>query len=261
MNPPKLTIEELSRFIDNELSESELEEVSRKLTECPTSEQLLNRLRELTQQVSSSILNAAPVESKANTEECLTEDDIIRLVEHQASPAELYQAEQHIANCRHCLLLVLQNIRTAVSMNSNNWNELPEEVRADSRISVVSRIKRPQHCCEHTSEQIGEIRFNLNSNKTQIFQEFSKGIHTVQLIIKRVSAEIASLEITFLQENKPKTQIELTLIITPDGKQIFRGLTGQNGKTLIRRVQPNNYLLRFKELDAVISVIISDGSE
>ena len=261
MKSPKLTIEKLSRFIDNEMSEEECAEVSRKLSECPTSEQLLYRLRELTSQVSLNILTSIPEHNATNSNECLSEDDIIAIVEHKASQASLNQAERHIAGCRRCLLLVLQNIRTAISMSSNNWQELPESLLTDSRIKPVSRIKRPDHCAEHTNEQIGAIQFDLGGSKEEILQEFYKGRYTVQLFCKRISSEVASLEITFSHEDKPKSQSELTLTITPDQKQVFRALTGQNGKTLIRRVQIEDYILSFKDMNAIITIRIFNSTE
>ena len=260
MKFPKLTIEELSRFIDNEMSKEQRAEVSRKLSECPTSEQLLYRLRELTSQVSLNILTSAPEHDTEDSSNCLSEDDIIAIVEHKASQAKLNQAEQHIAGCRRCLLLVLQNIRTAISMSSNNWQELPEELITDSRLQPVSRIKRPDHCVKYTNEQIGEIRFNLGGSKSELRQEFAKGPYAVQLLIKRISPEVASLELTFTHEGSPKSQSELTLTITPDQKQVFRGLTGQNGKTLIRRVQIEDYILSFKDLSAIIAIKIFNSN-
>ncbi len=257
MNSHKISLEELSRFIDNELSDSQRLEVTKKLSTCSTSDQLLSRLRELTEQVSTNILTSVPASNNEETEDCLTEDDIIEIVEHKASPATLYQAETHIASCRRCLALVMQNIRTAVSMNANNWSPLPETIATDSRVAVISKIKRPDHCIERTGEQIGEIRFNLRGNKQEIRQEFGKGRYGVELILKRVDPEVASLEITFTYNKNPKSQVEIILSVTPDSKQVFRGLTGLNGKSLIRRIQPEDYLLSFKGLDAVISLIIT----
>ncbi len=256
MESPKLTIEELSRFIDNELSESQREEISQKLAECATSEQLLTRLRELTSQVSMSILSSVPEESPVNSDECLTEEDIIEIVEHKASQAKLNKAEKHISSCRRCMLLILQNIRTAVSMNANNWLDLPEDVAADSRISVVSRIRRPDHCIERTEEQLGEIRFNLKGDKTELTQSFSKGKYLLELTLKKISSEVASIAINLQHNQKPKSQAELILTITPDGKQVFRGLTDQSGRSLIRRVQTEDYILSLKDINAIVAMKI-----
>ena len=258
MDLPKLTLEELSRFLDNELSESQREEVLEKLSECSTSEQLLSRLRELTTQISLNILTSSPGQDYEETAECLSEDDIIEIAEHKASTAKINQAEKHIASCKRCLLLVLQNIRTVVSMNANNWQDLPEQLATDSRISAVSKIKRPTHCIERAEEHMGEIRFNLAGNKSTLEQNFNKGKFSIDLILKKISTDIASIAITFSYDNKPKSQAEFTLTITPDAKQVFRGLTGQDGKTLIRRIQPEDYILRFKDIKAVILIKITN---
>lgn len=261
MDKPLLTLEELSRLIDNELSDKDKAVIERKLANCSTSEQLLNRLRELTEEVAHSILTAEYDFITDTSPECLSEDEIIDIIEHKADETTLQRIEKHLAGCRRCLLMTMQHIRTSVSMNANNWQELPEHIRKDPRLKVVSKIRRPAHCVETTNEIIGELQLNLINDPVSITREFGKWQYAAELTLSRKGQDVANLGILYTFNRKPRQQIEFILTDQSQGKSIFRGLTGTNGKILIRRLQPNKYLLGIKEIDAVIEITVSDNVE
>ena len=257
MDKPLLTLEELSRLIDNELSERDKIVIEKKLAECKTSEQLLDRLKKLTEEVARSILSTEHNFITQETPNCLSEEEIIDIIEDKASEEKLQKVEKHISSCSRCLLLMMQHIRTSVSMNANNWQELPDHIKKDSRIKVINKITRPDHCIETTNEIIGELQINLKNGASSVSQEFGKGHFAAKLTLSRKGNEVANLEIFYSFKKKPRQQIEFILTELNSGKQVFRGLTATNGKILIRRLQPNNYFLNIKDIDASIRLTIS----
>ena len=75
---PKVTIEELSRLIDGELTPEERQDIEARLEACPVSQALRERLQGLTNTVSTLILAAPQMPEAARSEACLGEGVLCR---------------------------------------------------------------------------------------------------------------------------------------------------------------------------------------
>lgn len=125
---PAVSIEELSRLIDGQLSPAEEASVQERLSGCDLSRRLLEGMREVHAELAAAFLENPPLENDPLTPDCLNEDALMLLAEGKLPLERLREAEAHAAGCPRCLRALLLEMRSHVSMQTGHWRDLPPEI-------------------------------------------------------------------------------------------------------------------------------------
>ena len=128
MAGPEVSIEELSRFIDGQLSAEEAATMEQRLASCAVSRRLLEGMREVHAELAAAFLEQPPQEDTPAQPGCLDGDTLMLLAEGKLSAAGLKAAEAHAVGCPRCLRALLLEMRSHTSMKAAHWRDLPPEV-------------------------------------------------------------------------------------------------------------------------------------
>lgn len=157
MNGPEVSIEELSRLIDGQLSQDEETSVRQRLESCAISRRLLEGMREVHAELAAAILEHPPVEDAPRSPGCLDEDTLMLLSEGKLPAESLRAAEAHAAGCARCLRALLLEMRSQTSMKSARWRDLPPEVTGHPWLRGLPMAgKAGTHAAAHPQTPAGE---------------------------------------------------------------------------------------------------------
>lgn len=252
MNGPAVSIEELSRYIDGAVSPDEKTDIETRLAGCSVSQRLLARLQEVTREIGEAIAEEAPVVENAPTLGCLDDDTLIRLADNQLNPAERHRAEAHAASCQYCLRRICESVRSAVTMETSNWKELPERVRNDPRLSPLKSVKPRPRKIDRGDAVRGEISCVLNERQ-KVSKDFSVGDYMLRVGIVPQRDGLANIELTVWQGGQTKQQTEITITVGNSDTRVFRGSTSLDGRILVRRLREGDYDIFFNAANLLVT--------
>lgn len=260
MNAPLVTIEELSRMIDGELEGSMLEDVRARMDQCPISKQLFQRMQELTSVVAGAIIEAPINNDEPMGLDCLSDEALLALGDGRLGGDDLLDAERHAITCKRCLRRILQGARSAVTMQSDNWQELPDDIRNDPRINIVANLgaKRREYVAREKAKNevelniIGKLEYVMSAgNKAE--KAFVLAPLSIVLNLKSPTSGAATLEVSAYTKDAPMSQVEFVVNVS-GGKKIFRGLTGNEGKIVVRRMYQGSFDIHIPAKHAAIQL-------
>lgn len=259
MPEPAVSIEQLSRLIDGELSTEEAAAVESSLAGCPTSRRLLAGLREIHTELAAAIVQNPLLENDATSVDCLDADTLMLLAEGKLSPAEMEKAEEHAAGCPRCLRQLLLEMRSHTSMKAAHWRELPPEVTEHPRLRGMPHHPKPQETKGYEKIKplhkdagasvlpeggelhlTGQIRHSL-TGRTTTQQSFQSGEFSLSVQLRDSGNTSANLEILVQREKKPLWETEIIVAEPQVDRKIFRGLTSRDGRVLVRKLKVGSY--------------------
>lgn len=161
----QVSIADISRLLDGEVSAAEKLDLEARLADCALSQALFARLRSLNEAVGGATIRqglravATSNTAKAThpTEKCLSDLVLIGLADNTLSETLRGQVEAHILHCESCLSRVLADLRTAASMTANTWPQIPPALRQKMNPSPISRQSPPLTPPEEEEWQVVEI--------------------------------------------------------------------------------------------------------
>ncbi len=237
---PRVTIEELSRLIDGELSDAERTEIERRLAACPVSQALKQRLEQLTRAVSGAILETPPAPGDRPTDACLNETTLVRLADGRLAPAEKEAVEDHVLACERCLLLVLEHLRTAVSMQAGAWPKLPPAVEERQEIRALVNVKERDPSSEAETKLAVDLTRPARATET-----FGSGDLSVDVVLRPLSTTQAHLGIAIKERLRAKKNQEVVITDAKTKRKFFTGLTNAQGHLEVRRLPAGRYIAHF----------------
>ena len=252
MNTPAVSIEELSRYLDGEVTPEEQADIETRLATCPVSQRLLERLREVTKEIGEAISEQSPVVENAPTLGCLDDDTLIRMADNQLNPAEYHRVEAHAASCTYCLRRISECVRSAVSMEVSNWKKLPAKLRSDPRLAPLKNVKPRPRKIDPGDAIRGEIvcPLGMRQRLTRVFPANGYGL---QVSIAPQRDGLANIELSAVFDGQPKAQAELLVVVSGTDTKVFRGTTSLDGRILIRRLHAGAYDIFFSAANLMVT--------
>ncbi|GHV22513.1 hypothetical protein AGMMS49959_13460 [Planctomycetales bacterium] len=252
--PLAVSIEELSRYIDGEVSSDEQLDLERRLLTCPAGGQILDRLRDAMLEIGLALLEQRMLPENAPTDHCLTDDQLVRLADNALTPAELPLVETHVAACPHCTRRVLETTRAAVTVDAANWRELPENLRDDPRLAPLKNVKPKPRKMEYANIKKKKFTGRLRGNVQEEF--FNANGYLLKLTIRPQIGDFANIEVLVMHGEKPRSQEEVLVTSSEQTTPIFRGSTSLDGRVLVRRLRAGVYFISLvsARLEAEIAI-------
>lgn len=260
MNQPAISIEDLSRYLDGEVTPEEHARLAKLLGDCAMSQKVLARLREVTQTISTAIAEQAPPIENAPTNGCFDDDTLIRLADNKLNPAEQHRVEAHALGCQYCMRRVVESVRSAVSMNMATWRELPEKVRNDQRLAPLKNIKPQARKFDIADAVHAEIISTMVANE-KTSKDFTVGEYVLRVTVLAQRGEFANLELLLLHHDKPKPQTEITVLVSGVETKVFRGATSLDGRILVRRLRAGAYDIYLHAANLVVTALIGEQAK
>jgi len=250
---PRVTIEELSRLIDGEIPESERRDLEARIAGCPMSQALRARLEELTQAVTRALVTSPRPPLPARTETCLPEDVLLRLADGRLSEREKETVEAHVLECERCMVLVLESLRAAVSMESGTWPDLPAEVEDHQQIRALVTVQER----EPDPEEEGRMALVLGQDEAKT-QTFGSGPLSVRAALRALSARQGRLLLTVKEHLQPKAGQEIVLTNPKTKRKFFTGRTNEAGHVTVARLPAGHYVAHFPGSQLKIEIRIDE---
>ena len=248
---PRVTLEELSRLLDNELPDAKRLDVQRRLAACPVSRALKTRLEGLTGSIAQAILTTPPAPAAAITADCLSEDIPLRLADNLTTGEEKQNTEWHILECERCMRKVLENLRTSASMHSGKWPDLPPEVDKNAQVHALINTKDR----EPDNEDLGQISFNLDDEKA-VSHTFGSGHLAVEVVLSRAASNRVRVEFMLKERLQPKATQKIVLTNIKTRRKSFTGSSDTQGHLIIDRLPHGSYVAHFPGSDLKIEINI-----
>lgn len=252
MKKPELSIEELSRLLDGEISPEDERDIRARLERCELSRKLLAGMQELTATLSEAIVQSLPQTTPAETgSACLNDETLMLLSERKLKPEQLARVERHAAGCRHCLSAILREMRANISMNSGKWRDLPDEVIDNPGLSGLPGIKKAQEARKKrktaateeevpTDVAVENYGYTLSSATTQS-KVFACADNSIHLKITPNRDHTVNIELQLMRGGVALREAEVTIREKPSLRKIFRGLCNREGRIMVRKLRPASY--------------------
>ncbi len=252
MANPLVSIEELSRLIDGQLSEDEKAGILARIAQCDISKKLYDGMNELTQSLSKGIIeDGGKPPAEVDETQCPNEQNLMLLQENHLSPAMAKKIEAHVACCSQCLAKLMTEVRSAVSMNNANWKELPDHVITDPRLGGLAKnrkkpVKEPKKLVNVQTQEddnLFHIDFDYVVGNT-CNKEFPLPTGNLALNLKSQADSTVNAELTLRNSKGYLANSEVIVWDVKNKRKIFRGLSSSNGKIVLRRLRANIYDLQ-----------------
>ncbi len=233
----KVAIEELSRYLDGEVTPAERADIERRLGECRLSAALLGRLRELTETVGRGILIAPPPAVEAEpAEDCPDDSSLLLLADGKLAPAAKKRLEEHVAGCARCMRAVLEHLRSSVTMAGGRWPQLPPEVAARKELGGLSRARR----ASAPEDSAGEMVIDLGQDR-KVVKSKQLGDHLVEVTLIPLSRDQARLELVVTLRKDPLAKQGVSLANAESGRKFYGDQTDAKGKVVVKRLPAGLY--------------------
>ena len=256
MNGPAVTIEELSRYIDGQVTPEERADIEARMTGCAVSQRRLQRLTEVTKEIGEAISEQPPVVENAPTMGCLDDDTLIRLVDNQMGPAELNRVEANAASCNYCLRRLCECARSAMAMEVSNWKELPAGIRNDPRLAPLRYVKPRPRKVDFGDVVRGAMACDLNQRQP-VSKAFNVRSYTLTLTVAPQRDKLANIEFLITDNEQPSSQTEIIVTDNQTAASVFRGSTSLDGRSLIRRMRSGVYDVFFPAANLLVVITIT----
>lgn len=248
---PKVSIDELSRYLDGQVTEEERAELEERISSCPLSKALKVAFEQAMESIGSAILTARPCTEEEQTEDCLDDSIIMRIADKNITPAEEDKIEAHILRCRCCLSRVVANLRTARRMESGNWPKLPDSVMNNSNIRQLVVTED-----EPVAEDWEEVVYNVGSKERGFV--FEKQNVSVSITLKPFAAGMTSMSVSVYEKLRSKLGQEVVLVNSATHRKTFTGTTNAVGVINVNKLPAGEYQLHLVDSDTRIAVKIID---
>lgn len=247
---PKVSLEELSRWIDGEVTPEERMDIERRLRACPASAAILQRLQDVTGRVATAILSAPPSPLPLEGPNCLDESLLSHLADGSLSPSERERIETHLAECRSCFRLVFETLRAEARLRKGEWPDLPSDVVASPPIQALLHRPPPP-----PQEIWGELSLHLASESASS-RLFSEGPCTVLVVMRSVERGKVRIECTLDEEGM--RVVGRSIVVSDDAthRKLFSGKTDRQGLVRIPPLSPGRYTLHIEETRLKIALWI-----
>lgn len=256
MNGPAVTIEELSRYIDGQVSPEERAEIESRLAGCAVSQRLLQRLTEVTREIGEAISDQPPVVENAPTMGCLDDDTLIRLVDNQMGQAELHRVEAHAASCNYCLRRLCECARSAMAVEVSNWKELPASIRNDPRLAPLRSVKPRPRKVDFGDVIRGAMACDLDLHQPAS-KVFNVRTYAMTVTVSPQRDKLANIEFLITNNEEPSSQTEIIVTNSGTDTSVFRGSTSLDGRSMIRRMRSGAYDVFFPAANLLVTVTIT----
>ena len=260
MNGPAVTIEELSRYIDGQVTPEERTDIEARLAGCPVSQRLLERLTEVTKEIGEAISEQPPVVENAPTMGCLDDDTLIRLVDNQMSQAELHRVEAHAASCNYCLRRLCECARSAMAVEVSNWKELPAAIRNDPRLAPLRHVKPRPRKVDFGDVIRGALRCDLDAHQP-VSKVFTVRDYAMTVTVQPQRDKLANLEFLITRDEAPASQTEILVTTSGTDTSVFRGSTSLDGRSMIRRMRVGAYDVFFPVANLLVTVTLTAAAK
>lgn len=248
---PRVSMEEVSRLVDGQLTPAERVDVEARLASCAMSRAIKLAFEQLGSRMQQALLQSAPPAPSSSAEGCIDDATLVRLADGTLPEAQSLVVEEHLLGCRHCLVLLMQNLRTARRMAERAWPEIPEEaIRANpSMRSLVNWQERP----EEESWEI--VRFDPSAGEAQ--QTFGAGSLSVTVQLTPLDRGGVSIGMVAKEHLRSLAGQEVVVHDPEARRKIFSGRTDAHGRVAIRRVPEGRYQVHFSSSDLRVELVIS----
>lgn len=264
----------LSQFLDYELEEDEVRQLSQHLKTCPECRNQAAQLQQLegaarTKFVNSPDRRAVPLPSP----ECLSPMQIVVYV-HSALPTiEQQRCEKHMQTCDGCLREVVDTVSIMATLASTKDDPLPAALDAqvatqwqESPRVTISRlvVQFAQQSAQLLETHLVAPLFNVREIRAPQLTFRSEGSATALTL--EIGAEQVTLRVTIVQEENnlalrllllgPEQQplVGRRLFLRRQGKSIFSAKTDKTGRVQISRVEPRQYEVECPEMGLIFQL-------
>jgi len=235
----RLTIEELSRLLDGEISAEERRDIENRLATCPASQALKEAMHTLSQAFVEALL-AAPLPAAAPAENCPDDETIANLIDRELSDGEKAAAEEHFSRCPRCLQAVARHLRVSLRLQAGGWPALPPQVAVEAsqpRILVHAQTPPP-------SEKWQTLRIVLE-RQAVVSRCLSAKTLVASFILTRLDDEQVSLELEVKEKQRPSAGQSVIVIHRKSRRKHFSGATDARGRLEIPRLAIGAYDIHF----------------
>lgn len=249
---PLVSIEELSRYMDGQVSDEEAASIEQRLEECPLSRAMKEAFERLMNRVGIAVLTSAPAAPGNPGGDCLDESLILKVVDGSLSPVDRTSIEEHMLTCEKCLALVLQNLRTAHRMRAGRWPEIPEAVLQQTAMrSLVNTKERPP-------EEAWESASFTPSEMPEAACTFGRGDIAATLVLAALPRAGAKLDITVKEHLRSLAGMEVVITDADSHRKVFTGRTNAHGRVSINRLPTGRYQIHFPSSELKIELTIEE---
>ncbi len=247
----RVTIEELSRLLDNEIPDAERRDIENRLAACPTSQALKEAILTLSQAFVEALFTS-PLPKSPPGEDCLDEEKIALLIDGELADREKTAAEEHLGRCAFCLQSVAQHLRVARRLQAGGWPALPPQVEVEiAQAPILVRVQAPSPRETWQALQI------VLSRQTAVSRTLSAKTFAVSFALNRLDDEQASLTLEVREKQRPCHGQSVIAIHRQSRRKYFSGTTDTYGRLEIARLPSGVYDIHFAAhgLKVEISVV------
>ena len=234
----RLTIEELSRLLDGEISIEEQRDIENRLAACPASQALKEAMHTLSQAFVEALLTA-PLPA-APGEDCPDDETIATLIDGELSDSEKAAAEEHFSRCARCLQTVARHLRVSLRLQAGGWPTLPPQVAGEaSQPRILLHAQAPSL---HEKWQTLSI---VLQRQAVVSRCLSAKTLVASFVLTRLDDEQASLALEVKEKQRPCAGQSVIVIHRKSRRKHFSGATDASGRLEIPRLPIGTYDIHF----------------
>lgn len=253
---PLVTIEELSRWIDGELSEAERADVEARLRQCPISPKLLDRMRSITERVGAAILTEPGAEEAPRCGDCLDDETLTRLADNLLTPGMKKEVEAHVLSCERCLAMVLESLRATTTMHRGDWPDLPESVREHGSLRHLVHVQERSL----GKEEISRLELILDQSQ-ESGGRCGSGSYLATVLLRALDERSAEFFATLKKEGQPVAGQKLVLTDKVAMRKTFDDVTDAQGRVRVPRLRAGQYDAHFPGTKLIVEVRVRETRE
>ncbi len=249
----RVTIEELSRLIDGEVSDAERLDIERRISACPVSQAMRNAFAEITHSISAATLRQPlPSQMETPTSDCLDADTLAQIADGHLMGRAKTAAEDHIMQCEVCLAVVLDSLRTSRRMARGDWPAIPKDIAEEREVRLII------HAQERESDQEEWSTAEVDVTQDQpASAAFSSGSFSARIVLTPLPRHRARVEMLLKDRRSPKRGVELILTNSETHRKVFTGNSDADGNIRIARLPAGRYQAHFRGQDLKIEILVS----